>query len=158
MYLDGERVIVCNSHGNAAVESRNHRVRYVPIDSDVLGYGPVIEKLRDLGKVDGEGFVSDDDWFSNTLDHEYPDAPRRLWDAFHGTVTHPPEVMLVVRDGYCAGNPSFATYVHMASTHGGLNQVNSATFLMTMTGRAKKPLKSQDILPTIEPGFWPSVK
>ncbi|HET6247440.1 MAG TPA: hypothetical protein VFE47_07085 [Tepidisphaeraceae bacterium] len=158
MYLEGERVIVCSSRGKAAVECRGRQVRYVPIDFDVLGYNPVIEKLRGEGKVDADGFVADAEWFSATLDHEYPDAPRRVWDAFHGTVTHPPEVMLVIRDGYCAGNPAFEKYVHMASTHGGLNQINSATFLMSMTGRAKKPLKSAEVLPTIEPGFWPSVR
>jgi hypothetical protein len=41
----------------------------------------------------------------------------------------------------------------MASTHGGLNQINSATFLLTMTGRASKPLRSADIIPTVVPGY-----
>ena len=158
MYLDGQRVIVRDSLGSAAVECRNRKVRYVPIDGDVLGYAPVVAKLRAAGKTDADGFVSDDDWFTATLDHQFPDAPRRVWDAFHGTVLNPPEVMLTLHDGYCAGNPTFDKFIHMASTHGGLNQINSATFIMTMTYRAKGPMKSRDILPTIEPGYWPGVR
>ena len=71
---------------------------------------------------------------------------------------HSTEVMLTLHDGYCAGNPTFDKFIHMASTHGGLNQINSATFIMTMTYRAKGPMKSRDILPTIEPGYWPGVR
>jgi hypothetical protein len=133
-------------------------VRYVPIDADVLGYQPVVTRLQMAGKADAEGFISDDDWFAATVDDQYPDAPRRVWDAFHGTVVNPPEVMIVLRDGYCAGNPDFDKFIHMASTHGGLNQVNSATFVMTMTGRTKGPIKTRDVLPTIEPGYWPPVR
>jgi len=157
-YMEGERVIVRDVHGSAAIESHHRKVRYVPIDCDVLHYGPVLTDLLKAGKGDSAGDISDDDWFAATLDHEYPDAPRRLWDAFHGTVVHTPDVLVVIRDGYCAGNPTFEKFIHMASTHGGLNQVNSATFVMSMTGRVKRPMKSREILPTIEPGFQPVVK
>ncbi|MDB5293660.1 MAG: hypothetical protein JWL69_4901 [Phycisphaerales bacterium] len=156
-YLQQDRVIVRDALGTAAIECRNRRVRYRPIDRDVLGYAPVIAQLQAVGKADADGFAADDDWFAATLDHEYPDAPRRLWDAFHGTVVNPPDVMLVVRDGYCIGLPEYERFVHMASTHGGLNQRNSATFVMTMTGRVKGPMKSRDILRTIEPGYVPGV-
>jgi len=42
----------------------------------------------------------------------------------------------------------------MASSHGGLNQVNSATFIMTMTGRIQGPLRSMDLLQSIEPALF----
>ena len=145
-YMDGERVIVRTAEGCAAIECRHRKVRYVPMTSDALGYKRVMDALQASGKADAEGFASDEDWFSATLDHRFPDAPRRLWDAFHGTAVHTPEVLLALRDGYCAGNPEFEKYIHMASTHGGLNQINSATFVMTMTGRVKGPMKSQEIL------------
>jgi hypothetical protein len=157
-YMDGSRVIVRNAQGSAAIECRQHRLRYVPLDADVLGYRDVIETLRTAGKADADGYVSDDDWFAATLDNEYPDGPRRLWDAFHGMVTHPPEVMITTHDGYCAGRKSFEVFIKMASTHGSLNQVNSATFVMTMTGRVKGPLRTADVMGTIEPGFTPRVK
>jgi len=34
--------------------------------------------------IDKDGCASEDDWFAATVDHTYPDAPRRIWDAFHG--------------------------------------------------------------------------
>jgi len=67
---------------------------------------------------------------------------------------HPPDVVLTIHDGYCCGTPTLEKFITMASTHGGLNQVNSATFLMTMTGRATKTaIRSKDIIPTVEPGY-----
>jgi len=157
MYMDGERVIVRDGRGAAAIECRQHKVRYVPIDADVLNYASVVESLRSSGKADADGFISDDDWFAVTLDHQFPDAPRRIWDAFHGTVVHPPELMITMRDGYCAGLPEYEKFIHMASTHGGLNQTNSATFVMTMTGRVKGPMKSKQVLSVLEPEFEPVV-
>jgi hypothetical protein len=158
MYMDGQRVIVRDSQGAAAIECRQRKLRYVPLDADVLKYAPVVEALRASGKADADGFVADNDWFSATLDHQFPDAPRRVWDAFHGTVVHPPEVMLTLKDGYCAGLPEYEKFIHMASTHGGLNQINSATFVMTMTGRVKGPMKSKQVLSVLEPGFEPVVR
>ena len=156
-YLDGPRLIVRNARGTASIECCDHKLRYAPIDADVLGYGAVIARLSSDGKADADGYVADADWFPATLDHEYPDAPRRLWDAFHGAVTHPPEVMLTTRDGYCAGRKSFESFIKMASTHGSLNQSNSATFLMSMTGRVTRPLRTGEVLSVIEPGFVPRV-
>jgi hypothetical protein len=153
MYMQQDRVIVRDGAGSAAVECRGGRLRYVPIDHDVLGYRPVIESLTSGGKMDIDGFASDEDWLAATVDHPFPDAPRRVWDAFHGQTINPPDVMLTIRDGFCCGHASLQTFIKMASTHGGLNQGNSATFLMTMTGRAAKPLRSRDVMATIEPGY-----
>ena len=61
--------------------------------------------------------------------------------------------MLTLKDGFCSGEVALPHFITMRSTHGGLNQINSATFLMTMTGRSAKPLRSKDIMPTIEPGY-----
>ena len=157
VYMDGARLVVESAKGRAAIERTQGRLRYAPVDADPLGYAPVVESLRASGKADAEEYVSEEDWFHATLAHEYPDAPQRLWDAFHGTVTHPPEVMVTVRDGYCAGREEFERFIHMASTHGSLNQANSATFLMTMTRRVREPLRTGDILRTIEPGWTPRV-
>jgi len=158
MYQDQDRVIVRDSRGSAEIDCRHRRVRYVPIDADVLNYEPVLKSMRAAGKLDAEGYASDDDWFSAALDHEYPDAPRRIWDAFHGTVVNVPEVMLTMKDGYCAGLPEYEHFIHMASTHGGLNQINSATFVMTMTHRIHGPLRSKHVLDALEPGYEPRVR
>jgi hypothetical protein len=158
MYMQGDRVVVRDAHGSAAIECLKRKLRYVPIDGDVLDYKPVIAELTKAGKADVDGYVSDDDWFAATIDHQWPDAPRRVWDAFHRQAASAPRVMFTLNDGYCAGLSSFERYIDMASTHGGLNQVNSATFVMTMTNAsATAGLRSRNVLQWLEPGFDPLV-
>jgi len=152
-YLQQDRVVVRDHNGSASIEYRNGGFRYTIIDHDVLGYAPIVSGLRAAGKLSEDGFAADSDWFSATIDQQFPDAPRRLWDAFHEMVIHPPDVMLTIRDGFCCGTPTLEHFITMASTHGGLNQLNSATFLLSMTGRVRVPLRSKDIIPTIEPGY-----
>jgi len=151
MYLEGNRVIVRDAEGSAAIECEHQRLRYVPIDRDVLAYGAIVKSLG----ADAGGFASGDQWLRATRDAQFPDGPRRLWDAFHATAVDPPRVMFTTKDGYCAGLQEYEKYITMESTHGGLNQLDSATFLMSMTGRVREPMRSRDILGVIEPGFEP---
>lgn len=152
-YREGERVLVRDDAGTAAIEERGGRVRYVPITRDVLGYQPVIAALRANGRADADGFVSDHDWLLATADHEWPDAPRRLWDGFHGLVTSTPDVMFTLHDGYCAGAPSMERWIDMQSTHGGLNQINSDAVLLTMIRPIEEPLRSREVMAAIEPSY-----
>lgn len=158
MYLEADRVIVRDDKGSAAIEKKNGRLRYIPVDRDVLSYSPIIDALSALGKVDREGFAAEDDWFAATVDHTWPDAPSRIWDAFHGSVICPSDLMITLNDGYMSGIPLFKSFITMASSHGGLNQVNSATFLLSMTGRAVRPLRTRDILKAIEPEYVPAIR
>lgn len=153
MYMDGDRVIVRDAKGSAAVECHDGLVSYKAIDRDVLSYEPVIKKIGgDASRI------TEKQWFDATIDHEWPDAPRRIWDAFHRNAISPPELMLTFVDGFCAGVPSYEKYITMKSTHGGLNQVNSATFVMTMTGRIDHPLRTEDVIDALEPGYIPRGK
>jgi len=156
MYQEGERVVVRSGGGRACIEYRNGRYRYTAMETDVLSYAPVLDKLRGEGKLDGDGFASDRDWFNATVDHRWPDAPRRLWDAFHGLAVNTPDVMITTTPGSFAGLASMEKFITMASTHGGLDDVDSNTFVLTMTGRAHGPMRTADVLPTIEPTFDPT--
>ena len=66
--------------------------------------------------------------------------------------------MITINDGYMSGYPLFRAFIDMASSHGGLNQASSATFLLSMTGRATRPLRSSEVLQTIEPGYMPAIR
>lgn len=157
-YMEGDRVIVRDSTATAAIECKNGRVRYVPMEGDVLHYRPLVAQLIGAGKADADGFADDKVWLSATANDPWPDLPRRIWDAFHRTAVVPPRVMFTLKDGYCCGLKRFEDMVDMASTHGGLNQVNSATFVMTMCGnRPTGPMRSRDVLNWLEPGFEPPV-
>ena len=101
-------------------------------------------------------FASRDAWFGATCGLEYPDAPVRIWEAFHERVVDPPDVMFTTYDGYYAGQPWFETFMRMNSTHGSFNQINSATFLLTMVSPASPAsmpttLPTRAIMPLIEP-------
>jgi hypothetical protein len=65
--------------------------------------------------------------------------------------------MFTTHDGYYAGQPWFEVFMRMRSTHGSLNQINSATFLLTMAGRPKTPatLPTRAVMPAIEPRWRP---
>jgi hypothetical protein len=158
LYMAGDRVMVRNALGSAAIERKEGKLRYVPIDCDVLGYRPVMDALSEAGQMDADGFASEDAWFAMTVDHEWPNAPPQIWDAFHGIVVCTPDLMITLYDGYHTGFTLFESFIDMASTHGGLNQINIATFLLSMTGRATGPLRTCEVLKTIEPDYVPAVK
>ncbi len=157
-YLQGPSVIIRDARGCAAIDCRDGDFRYRPINRDVLHYQPILDRLRASGELTPDGFASDADWFAATLDAQYPDAPRRLWDAFHDLVVNPPEVMLTLHNGYYAGKASLQEFITMRSTHGSLDQQNSATFLLTMTHPTTQPLRSDQVLNAIEPGFKPHIR
>jgi len=157
-YMAGDRVIVRNAMGSAAIEKKREKLRYVPINADVLGYQPVMDALQASGKMDAEGFASEDAWFSQTADHEWPDAPPQIWNAFHGMVVCTPDLMVTLHDGYHTGFTLFESFIDMASTHGGLNQINIAAFVLSMTGRANRALRIRDVLKTIEPDYVPTIR
>jgi hypothetical protein len=157
MYLDGDRVLVRGEHGLATVEERAGRYRYAAEGADVLGLQPIAESLAAAGKADADGFIGPGDWFDATVDAEYPDAPRRVWEAFHGIVVNIPDVLVTTRPGYYTGLASFDWWVDMASTHGGLDQQDSATFLLTTTGRAAGAMRTERVMRTVEPSYNPDI-
>jgi hypothetical protein len=107
-------------------------------------------------KINPAGFASLNAWFHATVNAEYPDAPPRLWQAFHGEAVHTPTLMFTTLDGYCAGLPYLKEFITMRSTHGSLNQINSATFLLSMTHRTHGSLRSSDVMRTIVPNYRPA--
>jgi len=155
IYLDGDRVVIRSADGSAVVEHRAGRLRYAAIDADVLGYGAVLDELQAAKLLDADGFAPDGAWFDATIDHRWPDGPRRLWDAFHGLAVNTPDVMITTTPGSFVGLPSMEWFITMASTHGGLDQTDSAAFVLSMTGRATQPVRTSQAVRIIEPSFDP---
>ncbi len=151
IYREGDRTIVRSRDGAAAIETHGERFRYVPIDADVLGYAGV--KVD----VDGEGFATEWAWLEATIDHEYPNGPPRIAAAMSRMVVSVPDVIVSVRDGYSTGKLEYEKWIDMKSTHGGLNQVNCATFVMSMTDRLKGPVLPREVLKVLEPSERPRV-
>lgn len=136
-YAAGEAVVVRTRDGHAEVHSTDGRTfRYTAVRGDPLKLAGLVQGPADgrsLLKATGDG------------SHEYPDAMYRLWRAHFALAENPPDVIASLNDGYYNGSGFFAGAVKMASTHGGLNWRNSATFIMSTAGGIAGPLRSEDI-------------
>jgi len=156
-YRDGAQVMVRSAKGVSAIDAYADTLRYLPMDADVLGLKDVASAMTQQHGDASNGFFNERQWFEATLEHEFPNAPPRLWAAFGRLVVSTPTVLISVRDGYAMGKPELEKWIDMKSSHGGLNQVNSASFVMSMTNRLKGPLLPREVLPTLEPGRPPRV-
>ena len=149
-YPQNQTIIVQNLTGKAVIRHRDHRFNYTVETGDPLQLLPIIEQLRQTNQIDQDGFIDDRALFCATGAHIYPDPLRRIYLAFHGLVQKPADLIVCLKDGFCHGSGSFDAFIDAASTHGSLNQSNSATFLMTMLGPTTQPLRLEDIMPALE--------
>jgi hypothetical protein len=145
MYVEGDAVVVRSREGRARIERSGSRYRYVPASDepadDVFGYGAWTRT-----------WMSGDEWMRATARGEWPDAPRRVWEAFHALVVSPADVMFTLQDGHCAGSPSMEKWIDMQSTHGGLNRVNSDAVVLSMVRPLDRPVRSRDVLAALYGG------
>ena len=136
-YAEGDAVVVVGRDGQARIRSSDGKTfQYSPVEGDPL-------KLAELasGGVDGRSLLK----ATSDGRHQYPDALYRLWRAHFAGAENVPDVIVSLDDRYYNGSGFFAGAVKMASTHGGLNWRNSATFIMSTAGQIKGPLRSEDI-------------
>ena len=155
VYKEGEAVVVRTMNGSAVITKANNKFGFTITAGDPLGYAKIIESMQRTGLLSDGDAAPGKVWFSRTIDHEYPNVPVRLWNALHANMRYPPDLMVGIRDGYYAGDPSFEKYIRMKSTHGGLNQINSAAVILTTTGRIHGPLESRNILHALQPVHKP---
>lgn len=127
----GSAVIVRSRTGTAAIRRTDDGFVYDPQHGDPLRLKPILERLRSEGKVGPDGSVTERDWLTATVDHEYPDPVRRIWIAFHGLVQNPADVLASFREGYFCGSKLFSLVVDVASTHGSLSRRGAVTFALS---------------------------
>jgi len=136
-YAKDDAVVVRARNEEALIRSTDGKTfEYAPVKGDPL-------KLADLvrGEVDGRSLLK----LTSDGEHPYPDALYRLWRAHFALSENAADVIVSLDDGYYNGAGLFAGAVKMASTHGGLNWRNSATFIMSSAGKIEGPLRSEDI-------------
>ncbi|MBN2375182.1 MAG: hypothetical protein JXD22_02185 [Sedimentisphaerales bacterium] len=147
-------VMVQTLDGKAQIRYKNGRYSYQVDYGDPLGLSKVIEQLRRQGQVDEQGYIDDRAFFAATVEHEYPDALRRLWLAFNGLVEQPADLIVCLRDGWYHGSDFFSASAELAggvkSTHGSLNRVNSTTFVLTMLGQLPQAMRMEDVMPQLD--------
>ncbi len=150
-YPADDGIVVCDRSGSAWLTQRGDGYAYVARSGDPLRLTPILDDLRQAGRVSADGVIDDVALFAATLEHEYPNPLARIWRAFHGLVDNPPDLLVNLRDGACHGSRFFHAMIgKVASTHGSLNRMNSTTFVLTMLGDMPPALRSVDILPALE--------
>ncbi|HEX8324550.1 MAG TPA: hypothetical protein VF595_11645 [Tepidisphaeraceae bacterium] len=148
MYKDSnDRVIVRGPNGTAAIRQTGGRYyAYEPVQGDVLNYAATVARLKATGATDANGYADEDAWFEVTRDHDWPNAPARIWEAFHRQTVSPPSLMLSLKDDYYCGKPEYERFIKMASSHGGLNQINCASFVISSTPHFSRTVPHRRIL------------
>ena len=150
-YPDGDSVIVRTIEYQARIQKSGNGYIYIMDDGDPLNLADTIERLRQAGKVTPEGIIDDQAFFQATINHEYPDALRRIYFAFNGLVQKPADLIVCLREGYSHGKLFFDLALGRAvSAHGSLNQLNSATFMLTMWADGPPALRLEDVLPCLD--------
>ena len=150
---DGD-VVVRTLDGYARVATANDRYSYQADYGDPLELLPIIEGLQrgsDITERQGSSdFIDDRALFEATVEHVYPDPLRRIWLAFNGLVAKPPDLIVCLEDGWCHGSAFFDTVIGGASsTHGSLNQINSATIVMTMQHELPSAMRLEEVMQSI---------
>jgi hypothetical protein len=142
-------VLVHSQRGQARVswDEAGERFRYEIVSGDPLELQPLLAELTAQGRLEEHGWAADSDWFQATRAHRYPDPLYRLrqWATNH--VANRADLLVSLRPGYHHGSGSFENIVSVLSTHGALDQAQSAGFAMSTDGPMGGPVRSGDLLP-----------
>ena len=141
-YVDNDTVVVLGRGGSrAVVRCKDGRYAYECASRDPLHLKEILAKL----KADSGGTYDADDLLAATIAHTYPAPLQRLWRAHHGLAENTPDVIASLADRFYAGAKGLASAVNIASTHGGLNNANSVTFILSTAGALPPVMRSRDV-------------
>jgi hypothetical protein len=121
--------------------------RYLPDRGDPLRLGSILDKLKEDGRVDSDGWVSDGDLFAATREHVYPDAARRLREWATNHVANRADVVVSLKPGYHYGSGAFSRLVRLRGTHGALDREQSLGFATSTDGPLLGPVRAEELLP-----------
>lgn len=138
---DEVRVISRRGSGRVRWRETNGRreLAYGWLEGDPLELAAAVASMRAGGLVDGEGFASEAAWLERTVEGPFPDAPRRLVDAFaEAPVETPATVLFSLLPGRAWGWQSAAASSWLAGgrlegTHGGLDRESTLGFYISNT-------------------------
>ncbi|MBA3242882.1 MAG: hypothetical protein H0T60_16800, partial [Acidobacteria bacterium] len=144
-FEEGGVVHVLSIGGEARIQKRGERYRYLASRGDPLGLDPALSELSKRGKVDADGFVADSDWFDTTRDGQLPDAVRRIYDGASGEVGNPANVIVSFKDGYYSGSAALDVFASLRATHGNLGREQSYGFLMSTSGGLPPFVRAEEV-------------
>ncbi|MEQ1692204.1 MAG: hypothetical protein ABMA00_13020 [Gemmatimonas sp.] len=113
---------------------RGDRYRYVPLDGDPLRYGPLVERMKREGVLDGDGFADGPTWVRYSATADFPAALVRIVRGHTVVTLNPAPILVSIADAYRVGlgMVSIANRMRpLGGTHGALSNTNSLGVLMT---------------------------
>lgn len=131
----------------------NSKYRYQSVKGDPLQ----LHRLLQVAGVEPGAWLSDKKWFDLTARHLYPDPGYRLYEAFHGLVKHPANVLFTLKPRYQYGSwpARLGTYVRFGhkGTHGALFWEPSAAMVMVNNPlvRLPKTIRYNQLFPLLLP-------
>lgn len=148
VFRQGDTILVEAASGQAVLRSRNGgaSLSYEPRGADPLQLQKVVQELRQAGKVDSEGYAASEDWFTNTVNSEYPDALYRIWKGLTGQVAFPADLLVSFKAGCYYGNRTFDRFFDIKAMHGSLRPDSSEAFLMSTHRDYPAALRGEDII------------
>jgi hypothetical protein len=157
LHRDGERAVVVKGwRGAARIHRRSEgeggaAYRYEQVTGDPLALAPLINKLREDGLLDPNGYAADAAWYSHTVTHIYPDALSNLFLSLHAPrVGHTADVLLSLKDGYYYGDSLFSRLARLAATHGNALRASSTAFMMSTHRTLPEYVRADDAQPLLK--------
>jgi len=152
LFREGDAAVVLGKRGEARIyhDPKWNAYKYETVKGDPLELSKIAAQLRSEGKLNGDGFAADADWFRATLNHKYPDALHRLYRAAMNHVQNKPNVIVSLEDGYFYGKKVFSKICPLMGTHGSL--IDSSTFGYIMTNYKPLPryVRSEDVFKALQ--------
>ncbi|MBA2339399.1 MAG: hypothetical protein H0V88_03315 [Pyrinomonadaceae bacterium] len=138
-------VYVVNRKGEARIEERDARLRYVAERGDPLELSSVIEQLKANRKADTDGFATGEDWFEATQNNPRIDAVRRIYEGLTAHVRNRANVIVNLEDGYYTGSRTLDVFTFLQATHGNIGQEQSSGFVMSTKENLPSSIRAADL-------------
>lgn len=156
IHRDGELAIMVKGRRGAARIHRSEsdhgtKYRYEQVTGDPLELAPAINKLREDGVLDRNGYAPDKAWYERTASHIYPDALSNLFQSLHvPRVGHTADVLISLRDGYYYGDSFFSRLARLAATHGNALRASTNAFMMSTHRQLPEYVRADEAQPLLK--------
>ena len=156
VHRDDEGIVMVKGGRGAARIHRRDDVdgtsyRYEQVTGDPLELSSVINKLREQGLLDTNGYAADTSWYERTSSHVYPDAVTNLYKSLNEPrVGHTADILVSLKDGYYYGDSIFSRLARLAATHGNALRASSTAFMMSTHRQLPGFVRADDAQPLLK--------
>jgi hypothetical protein len=144
-YQADNSLALVSQRGRARLAQAGDRFKYEDLGGDPLRLNGIIEALRAAGQLDAEGFASRENWYRATVQHEYVDPLRRLFDGFNTNVKNRADVIVSFEDGWLIGSPFMSAMAVMRATHGNLRRGETQGFAMSTRQALSETVRGSEL-------------